>query len=92
MLSSPRLLYSTDSNDLSPIFDFQIFAPSLPEEGVTRRSCFNVSITDDNFHENTESFEILLELDIFTPQYGVIVNPSITEIFIIDNDGKSLCY
>ena len=66
-----------------------MFAPSLPQ---IRRDCFNVSITDDNFHENTESFDILLELDTFTPQSGVIVDPSITEIFIIDNDGKSLCY
>ena len=57
---------------------------------MTRRDCFDVSITDDNLYENTESFNVVLELDTFTPQSGVRVDPSITEIFIIDNDGKFL--
>ena len=68
--------------------DLQQLYPTLPEEGVTRRACFNISITDDKFYENTESFTLLLELDILTPQPKVRMGPSTTEIFIIDNEAS----
>ena len=55
---------------------------------MIRRECFFVSITDDDLYENTESFTILLALDSFFLQSGVRVDPPVTEIFIIDNDGK----
>ena len=74
--------------DYTPIFDIQRIDPSLPEEGVIRRTCFNVSLTDNNVYENTESFNVILELDTFTIQSGVRVDPPVTEIFILDNDGK----
>ena len=57
---------------------------------MTRRECFFVLITDDDFYESTESFTVLLELDLFIYQTGVRVDPPVTEIFILDNDGKFL--
>ena len=79
--------YLTGFLDFSPIFKLQMFAPSL--WGINR-ACFDVLISDDDLYENTESFTILLELDSFTPQHGAVVEPPVTEIFIIDNDGKLL--
>ena len=76
---------TTGIADFSEIFDSQHFSPSF---AAIRRACFNVIITDDDFYENTESFNVALELDTFVPQSGIRVDPSITEIFIIDNDGK----
>ena len=55
---------------------------------MIRRACFNVSITDDDVHESTESFTVVLELEQFVLQSGIQVDPHITEIFIVDNDGK----
>ena len=82
-------LSPADFLDFSPIISsFQHFPPSLPEEGLTRKTCFDVVITDDASCENTESFTISLELDTFTQQSGIRVDPSITEIFIVDDDGK----
>ena len=77
-------LQNTDFLDFSPItINLHQFAPSLPEAGVIRRACFNVFITDDGFYENTESFDIAL-----SPQSEVRVDPLVTKIIIIDNDGK----
>ena len=52
-----------------------------------RRECFNVTITDDNLFENTESFSLLLQEDIFGPHTGAIIHPNRTDIIILDNDG-----
>ena len=52
-----------------------------------RRVCFDVTITDDDTLENTESFSLLLQEDVFTSQTGAIINRNRTEIFILDEDG-----
>ena len=78
----------SDYFDFRPTFNLQQFSSTLPEEGVIRRDCFNVFITDDIFYESTESFTVVLEMDALTEQSGIGVDPPITEIFIIDNDGK----
>ena len=52
-----------------------------------RRECFDVTITDDNLPEKTESFSLLLQEDTFASQTGAIINPNKTNIFILDNDG-----
>ena len=44
-------------------------------------------IRDDEVQEEMESFTIALELDTFVLQSGIIVEPNVTEIFILDNDG-----
>ena len=66
-----------------PIFDPDNFAPD-----AIRSICFDVFIVDDLLYEDVESFNISLELDTFIAQSGIRVDPSLTEIFILDNDGK----
>ena len=56
--------------------------------GLPRETCTFVRIFDDNFYEDIEDFDILLELDPSTVQSGVIFRPNISTICIIDNDGK----
>ena len=53
-----------------------------------RNICFDVFILDDLLYEDVESFNISLELDTFVQQSGIIVDPPLTEIFILDNDGR----
>ena len=61
-------------------------SPGSPTAGP-RRECFDVTITDDDTLENTESFSLLLQEDVFRPQTGAIISPNRTEIFILDEDG-----
>ena len=61
-------------------------SPGSPTAGP-RRECFDVTITDDNLFENTESFSLLLQEDIFAQQTGATINPNQTEILILDDDG-----
>ena len=63
-------------------------SPGSPTAGP-RRECFNVAITDDDLLENTESFSLLLQEDIFGQQTGATINPNLTEVFILDEDGAS---
>ena len=53
-----------------------------------RNMCFDVFILDDLLYEDVESFNISLELDTFVAQSGIIVNQTMTEICILDDDGK----
>ena len=61
-------------------------SPGSPTAGP-RRKCFNVTITGNDLVENTESFSLLLQEDIFGQQTGATINPNRTEIFILDEDG-----
>ena len=56
--------------------------------GTPRETCAFVSIFDDVFYEDEESFELDLLLDPSVPQSGVILDPNVTTIFITDNNGK----
>ena len=70
---------------------------SIPSNSVfaelaegTLEMCFNITITDDNEIESTESFTVQLLRDFFTEDY-VILSPNETTVVIQDNDpnGKS---
>ena len=74
--------------DYLSTFGIPIFDPNNFAFGAIRNICFDVFIIDDLLYEDVESFNISLELDTFVPQSGIRVNPSLTEIFILDNDGK----
>lgn len=55
--------------------------------GLIRRECFDISITNDLLPEDSESFTVILELDnTFVLQTGITVQPNTTEIFIVDSD------
>ena len=60
-------------------------SPGSPTAGP-RKKCFTVSITNDNMDESTESFSLLLQEDIFTPQTGATINPNQASVFILDDD------
>ena len=61
--------------------------PASPESPMERKSCFNVQITDDTLYEATESFTLSAQL--FDPdQTGIVVQPNITEVKILDDDGE----
>ena len=51
-------------------------------------TCAFVRIFDDVREEDEESFELDLLLDPSVPQSRVILDPTVTTIFIVDNDGK----
>ena len=66
---------------------------SIPSDSVfaeltegTLEMCFNITITDDNEIESTESFTVQLLRDAFTEDY-VILSPNETTVVIQDNDG-----
>ena len=46
--------------------------------------CFNISITLDNLSEPTEYFTLFLELDPFVVQSGILIQPRVTKVFILD--------
>ena len=77
--------------DYLPTFGIPIFDPNNFALDAIRSICFDVFIVDDLLHEDVESFNISLELNTSIVQSGIIVDPSLTEIFILDNDGKRLC-
>ncbi len=62
--------------------DFTVQSSTLLFTNATRRSCVAVQITDDDLHEETESFLLRLSEDS-----GVAFDPVATEIVILDNDG-----
>ena len=74
--------------DYLSTFGIPIFDPINFALDEIRSICFDVFIINDDMYEDVESFNILLELDTFVAQSGIIVDPSLTEIFICDNHGN----
>ena len=79
----------SDFTKLTEFLSISLIFPSSPGSPTAgpRRECFDVAITIDNTLENTESFSLFLQEDIFTSQTGAIISPNLTEIFILDEDG-----
>jgi hypothetical protein len=63
-----------------------VFPESFTIGNNPRRECFNVRIFDDDIYEKLEIFTVILELDSFVIQSGVVVDPNVTIISIEDND------
>ena len=57
----------------------------------THRQCFNVTITDDLVLEDTERFSLTLTLADGS-NVPVVVDPDVSEVEIIDNDGLLSIY
>ena len=53
----------------------------------SRRQCISVTVFLDFVYENTETFEIDLGLHVSTS--GVILYPDVSQVTILDTDGKS---
>ena len=82
------------NNYLHVLYDYTAEADYVPlnqveffiEDGQ-RRTCYQITIVDDNETEGTESFTISITPDeLFTPP-NVRVAPNITTIIVMDNDG-----
>ena len=74
--------------DYLSTFGIPTFDPNNFALDEIRSICFDVFIINDDMYEDVESFNISLELDTFVAQSGIIVDPSLTEIFICDNHGN----
>ena len=85
-LSSYLATSFTDGNDYSEVGESKGFIFFIPNDANTggRRVCFNISITLDNLSEPTESFTLFLELDPFVVQSGILIQPNVTKVFILD--------
>ena len=75
----------SDFTQLTAFLSILLVFPSSPGSGP-RRECFDVSIANDNLVENTESFSLLLQEDIFSQQTGATINPNQASVFILDDD------
>ena len=79
---------SLDETDYGRIAeqDFFIF---LQFDDMNRRLCATLMIVNDDALENTESLTIdLVFSSLVTPPSGVILDPNVTTVEIVDNDGK----
>ena len=81
------LIFSLVSSDLQ---DFLPINQTLEGFGnSTRRQCFNVTITDDDVHEDAETFTVALEKSGSLPV--VLIHPgTITVTIEDDDDGKDI--
>ena len=60
---------------------------SFTSDPSTHRQCFDVNITDDEALEDTERFSLTLTLADGS-NVPVLVNPDVSEVEIVDDDGK----
>lgn len=58
---------------------------SVVFDDATRFTCFNITITDDDVYEQTETFILTLST---TESLPVQITPNVSVIAILDNDGK----
>ena len=56
---------------------------------ATTEQCFNISITDDNRREDTETFTV--QFDVTDSQGSFLYNPVSAIVSIEDDDGKCIC-
>ena len=83
--SSPEcysFILSAGGNDYINAPVFLLFTPEMLQV------CFNITIVDDDYYENTEEFFV----NITTTDPQVITSPMTTVVTIEDNDGKEYKY
>lgn len=78
-------LYPLDVNDYQEITDSSNLLVSFTQDPSTHRQCFAVNITDDNFLEDTETFDLVLSLAEGST-VPVEVLPPLSEVEITDDD------
>ena len=57
---------------------------------ITRRQCFNVTITDDDVREDAETFTVTLEKPFNGSLPKILIRPAMVTVTILDNDGKDM--
>ena len=68
--------------------DYGFLDVPLPFDACDRRSCVNITITDDEVLENLELFSVTLRRNGLDPR--ISLDPTVAEIQITDNDGMSV--
>ena len=81
---------SLDETDYGRIAESD-FSAFLQFNDMNRRQCATLMIVNDEALENTESLTIdLVFSSLFTPPSGVILDPNVTTVVILDDDGMSM--
>ncbi len=80
------MCFVSDFADYFGGLNFVIFSPTFGSP-FPRRDCLFLTIFRDSIYENAETFEIDLNLDIYTS--GVILDPDVISVTILDVNGKS---
>ena len=63
----------------------------LQFDNFTRRICFPLEVVDDGLVEDTETLTIdLVFSSLFPAPSGVRLNPNVTTVQILDNDGTQV--
>ena len=79
---------SLDETDYGRIAE-QDFSTFLQFNNMDRRQCVPLMIVNDDALENTESLTIdLVFSSFFTPPFRVVLDPNVTTVEIVDDDGK----
>ena len=81
-------LHSVDGSAVSQGIepDYQALTAQLTFTSTMSEICHNITIINDVFYEDSENFSVLLT----TGDPGVVVNPDMGTITILDEDGKSI--
>ena len=81
---------SLDETDYGRIAE-QDFSTFLQFNNMSRGQCATLMIVNDSALENTESLTIdLVFSSLFTPPSLVVLDPNVTTVVILDDDGKSM--
>ena len=81
----------SDGTDYGEITSSNNPLMAFTSDPSTHRQCFNVSITDDDVLESIETFGLLLTL-LPGSTVSVVVNPELSTVEIVDDDGKMVQY
>ena len=84
-------LLVSDSSDYNEFTPFNNPLVAFTSDPSTHRQCFNVTITDDLVLEDTERFSLTLTLADGS-NVPVVVDPDVSEVEIIDDDGLFSVY
>ena len=72
-------------SDYTPVENYP-----LPFTESRRKICVNLNILEDVIIENDENFSIILERNSsVSPTVPFLIEPEISTVKIVDNDGKS---
>jgi hypothetical protein len=83
------IFLASDSSDYDEFSTSNNPLVAFTSDPSTHRQCFNVNITDDEVLEDSERFSLTLTLADGS-NVPVVVNPEVSEVDIVDDDGMQL--